>query len=337
MADKLNLPFKLSPAGKDYLWGGERLKKEFQKNIDMTPLAETWECSTHPEGPSVVSTGEFAGMLLSDVLMKNPEFIGSHPDYNGDIGLPILIKLIDADKNLSVQVHPDDEYAKVYENGQLGKNEFWYVLDAEKGAELIYGLNHQCDKDKIREYISNGELDNHLNYVSVKKNDVFFIKAGIIHAIGAGTLIAEIQQSSNLTYRMYDYDRTDKNGNKRELHVEKALSVANLESQAEPPQPIRVLKYSRGIAEEVLCRCKYFEVHRLLINADYVSFAADDISFRVLLCVDGTGEITFDKTGENALDKQDRIDIDKGDCIFVPANSVELKIRGKMQLLDIRC
>jgi mannose-6-phosphate isomerase len=329
-----NVPFMLKPAAKDYLWGGQRLNDDFEKNIDMDPLAETWECSTHPDGPSVVSGGEFDGKLLIDVLKEHPEFLGKHCEALGE--LPILIKFIDAKADLSVQVHPSDDYAKKYENGQLGKTEMWYVLDAIKDSKLVYGLKHNCSKAVMRKAIEKGELEKHLQYVPIKKNDVFFIEAGTIHAIGAGALIAEIQENSNLTYRLYDYDRVDKNGNKRELHVDKALDVSNLNSMGEPRQAMRVLKYRPGVADELLCRCKYFEVYRMLINTERrqrVTYCSDELSFRVLLCYDGCGNISY-RTEDG---RKEYIDIYKGDCIFVPANSKELVLNSVMELLDVRC
>jgi mannose-6-phosphate isomerase len=322
-------PFLLRPVGKDYLWGGSRLNDDFSKEIDMNPLAETWECSTHPDGPSVVASGEFAGMTLSEVIRQHPEFLGSHPGTTTE--LPILIKFIDAKKDLSVQVHPTDAYARKYENGQLGKTEMWYVLDAAKDARLVYGLHHDTDKESMRKSIYEGTVEKYLQKVPIRKNDLFFIEAGTIHAIGAGALIAEIQENSNLTYRLYDYDRVDKNGNKRELHVEKALEVANLKASTEPKQPLRVLKYRQGCASELLCRCEYFEVYRMLINTErsrkLVDFRADSTSFRVLLCTDGCGAVWFD--AEMFL-------FFKGDCIFVPADSVTMKIHGQAQFLDVR-
>jgi len=200
-------PFLLKPAGKDYLWGGSRLNDDFAKSIEFTPLAETWECSTHPDGPSIVVSGEFSGEQLASVLKKHPEYLGTHPCTSDE--LPILIKFIDAKNNLSVQVHPDDDYAREYENGSLGKTEMWYVLDAEKDAQLVYGLYRDMDKDKLRDSIQKGTLEKYLQKVPIKKDDVFFIEAGQVHGIGAGTLIAEIQENSNLTYRLYDYGRTD--------------------------------------------------------------------------------------------------------------------------------
>lgn len=323
-------PFLMKPSGKEYLWGGSRLNDEFSKNIDMNPLAETWECSTHPDGPSYVSEGEFDGKTLAQVLKENPQFLGTHPRTKGE--LPILIKFIDAKKDLSVQVHPDDDYAREHENGQMGKSEMWYVLDAEKDAQLIYGLYRDSDKEDLMRSISEGTLEKYLQKVNVKKDDLFYIEAGTIHAIGAGILIAEIQENSNLTYRLYDYDRVDKNGNKRTLHVEKALDAASLKGCAEPVQPMRVLKYRQGCASELLCRCKYFEVFRMMVNTErcrnFVAYQADELSFRVLLCIDGCGTIICDDGRF--------LSFFKGDCIFFPANSQKVRIHGKAQFLDVR-
>jgi len=333
-----NLPFLLKPAGKDYLWGGSRLNDDFSKNIPLVPLAETWECSTHPDGPSVVDSGEYQGMMLTDLLHQHPEFLGTHPRsvlsacHLRDDELPILIKLIDAKQDLSIQVHPDDTYAYQKENGQLGKTEMWYVLDATKDAHLIYGLVHDIDQLSIRKAIDAGNLEKYLQKVQIKKDDVFNVTAGTIHAIGAGALIVEIQENSNLTYRLYDYNRVDKNGKKRELHIDKALEVANLKATSEPVQPMRVLKYSRGCANEFLYRCKYFQVERLLLNTERIremlTIATDTNSFVVLLCVTGCGLLYCGN---------DSLPFFKGDCIFVPANSVELKIHGTAQFLKVNC
>lgn len=321
-------PIFLRPTGKDYLWGGSRINDEFGKGIALEPLAETWECSTHPDGPSFAVGGEFDGQSLAEILKAHPEYLGTHPE-RGE-GLPILIKFIDAKRDLSVQVHPTDDFAAAHENGQRGKTEMWYVLDAAKDAKLVYGLRHDTDAEALRESIENGTVEKHLQTVPIAKNDVFFIEAGTIHAIGAGALIAEIQQSSNLTYRLYDYDRVDKNGHKRPLHVQKALAAANLRSSTAPRQPMRVLHYRPGCASELLCRCRYFEVYRMLVNTERrqkVAYRADAMSFRVLLCVDGCGTVSFCNSASN---------IYKGDCVFLPADSVELSLHGQLQLLDIR-
>ena len=327
---KTNLPFFLKPAGKDYLWGGRRLNDDYAKNIDMTPLAETWECSTHPDGPSTVSSGEFEGRLLSDVLKEHPEYIGTHPQTVGE--LPILIKLIDAKQDLSVQVHPDDAYAYEHENGQSGKDEMWYVLDAKKDSRLIYGLNRTVTKEELRAGIADGSITKYLQKVPVHKNDVFYIKAGTIHAIGAGVLLAEVQESSNLTYRLYDYDRTDRNGHKRELHVEKALAVANLNEAEKPVQPMRLLNYRRGWASEFLYRCKYFQTERILLNTErireMVTVQTDSLSFMVMLCLEGSGMLRY----ENEI-----LPFFKGDCIFIPADSVPVQLHGSAQFLRVSC
>ena len=307
-----NNPLLLRPSGKDYLWGGKRLNDEFAKGIPMSPLAETWECSIHPDGPSYVVNKEFENKTLREVLEQHTEFLGiKHTN-----GFPLLIKFIDAKEDLSIQVHPDDEYAFKYENGERGKTEMWYVLDATKDATLIYGLK----RDITKEY---------LQYVPVKKGDVFFIEPGTIHAINAGALIVEIQESSNLTYRLYDYNRIDKNGKKRDLHIQKALNVARLTKAIEPSQPMRVLKYEQGKASELLCRSKYFEVYRMIINTERrqtVTYSTDGLSFKVLLCVQGCGTISY---GNESMPFY------KGDCIFVPANSKLLTIHGQAQFLDV--
>lgn len=333
----MNSPFLLRPAAKDYLWGGNRLNTDFAKGIDIYPLAETWECSTHSDGQSVVASGSFCGQTLDSVLREQPEFLGTHlREYAAASStknglLPILIKFIDAKQDLSVQVHPDDDFAARYEGGERGKTEMWYVVDAAPGTQLVCGLRHSTSPDELRRSIEGGVVEKHLQRVPVKSNDLFFITAGTVHAIGAGALIAEIQQNSNITYRLYDYDRVDKDGNRRQLHIDKALACANLEATEEPKQPLRVLSYSRGCARELLCRCKYFEVHRMLVNTAQggvsVEYVADSLSYRVLLCTEGGARVAF---ADQALECK------KGDCIFVPANSYTLYIDGSAQFLDVR-
>lgn len=330
-----NKPFLLKPEGKVYLWGGTRLRTEFGKKLAYSPLAETWECSTHPDGPSVILNGEFEGQLLSKVIRNHPEFLGKHPNTHGMVTgeLPILIKFIDAKKDLSVQVHPDDTYAMEKENGQLGKTEMWYVMDARDDAKLVYGFYHDMDKETLRRSLDEGTVEKYLQKVHIHKDDVFFIEAGTVHAIGAGALIAEIQENSNLTYRLFDYNRKDKNGNLRELHKDKAVAVSNLKGSSKPRQPMRVLKYTNGAASELLCRCKYFQVERYLLNTEVsrsmVSFATNENTFQVFLCMDGCGVIFMeDGTTMNFF---------KGDCIFVPADSITMHLHGRAQLLKVSC
>ena len=328
-----NKPFLLRPATKDYLWGGSRLKDDFWKKTDCSPLAETWECSTHPDGQSVVASGPDGGKTLGEVLRRHPEYLGTHPiqTMGGRPELPILIKLIDARDDLSVQVHPDDEYALARENS-LGKTEMWYVLSAQKGASLVCGFNQDVTVPRLRNALEKGAIEKYLNRVPVQKDDLFYIEAGTVHALGAGTIVAEIQESSNLTYRLYDYNRVDKKGNKRELHVDKALDVINLSYSANPRQPMRVLRYKRGCAGELLMRCKYFQVERLLVNAeDYrilPEIQTGSNSFHVLLCTEGRGSL---------FNEAFRLDFCKGHCVFVPADSISVKLSGKAHLLDVSC
>ena len=202
----------------------------------------------------------------------------------------------------------------------------------QSGERLFseYGLKRERTEQQMRDAIAKGTLMKDLQWVPVKKDDLFFIEAGTIHAIGAGALVAEIQENSNLTYRLYDYNRVGKDGKKRELHIDKALDVANLKGSAEPKQPLRVLKYRQGIASELLTRCKYFEVYRMIVNTERrqkVHYRADEIAFRVLLCVNGCGTISYEGG---------TIPFYKGDCIFVPADSEVLTIHGQAQFLDVR-
>lgn len=321
-------PMLLRPVGKDYLWGGNRLREEYGKKLPQIPLAETWECSTHPDGPSVVACGDFEGMGLDEVLRMHPKWLGSR--YEGMDELPILIKFIDAAKDLSVQVHPEDGYAMEHEK-QLGKTEMWYVLDAKPGAKLVYGFAHDVTEAQVRESLQDGSLGDYLQQIPVKKNDVFFVKPGTVHAIGEGVLIAEIQENSNVTYRVYDYDRVDKNGQKRPLHVEKALEVMNLKRADSPRQSLRLMRYQPGSAEEILCRCQYFQVNRVLVSSEY-RLRVENTSFQVLLVLEG------EVRAKGILAKEDAgIVAHKGHCLFLPADCGEIQVCGKGQLLRVFC
>ena len=277
----------------------------------------------------VAETGEPLGTRLS----RCPGYLGSHAMRltGGKAELPILIKLIDAKQDLSIQVHPDDDYAMEHENSR-GKTEMWYILAAKRNAELIYGFRQDLSREQLAKVLKEKRVEAVLNHVPVHQNDVFFVEAGTVHAIGAGVLLAEIQESSNVTYRIYDYDRTDRAGRKRELHIERALDVARLTASVSPRQPMRVLKYRNGCAEELLGRCKYFQVGRILLNTEiqrtFAEYQTDGNSFHVLLCIDGCG-VLF---GDHVM-----IPFFKGDCVFVPAESIPLKLHGKAQLLNVSC
>ena len=329
-SNKPHQPFVLRPVGKDYLWGGNRLNDDFAKEIPMSPLAETWECSTHPAGICSVASGTHEGKPLTEVLKDYPEMLGRHANEKGEI--PILIKLIDARENLSVQVHPDDEYAKKNENGSLGKTEMWYVLDAAPGSEIIYGFRKDTDKEEVKRALDEEKLPHLLRRVPIKKNELYYIRPGIVHAISKGALLAEVQESSDITYRLYDYHRKDKDGNLRPLHIDKALEVMDYSSSENPRQPIRVLKYTPGCASEILCRCKYFQTERLLINTERyglsMNFPALEETFQVLLCTDGSAKMVTD---------EETVELSKGKCVFVPAGNYEIKLHGMAQFLKVRC
>lgn len=316
-------PIKLEPAGKDYLWGGERLKTEYGKKSHLTPLAETWECSAHPDGLSTVAGGSFAGKTLAGVLEEHPEYLGSN--VHGE-ELPILVKLVDAKKDLSLQVHPDDAYAREHEH-QNGKSEMWYILDAQPGAELVCGFEHPMTKELLQNAVRTGNLSKHLQKVSVSKGDVFYIPAGTVHALGAGVLVAEVQESSNVTYRVYDYERTDRNGEKRELHLDKAADVLDMRARSTVRQAPRVTRYFPGNSRELLCRCKYFEVERIGVAKEF-SFPVANTSFQVLLCIEGTGTLTT--PGKT-------VGVSKGECVFLPAGLGACRLTGASVWLKIRC
>ena len=316
-----NAPFLLRPAGKDYLWGGTRLKTEYGKNLPHVPLAETWECSTHPDGQSIAASGEHEGQTLREVLREHPEYAGAAANAAGD--LSILVKLIDAAQDLSVQVHPDDAYALEHE-GQNGKTELWYVVDAAPGAKLVCGFEHDVTAEQLRAAIAEGTLQKHLHSVEVHTGDVFFIPPGTVHAIGAGCLIAEIQQSSNVTYRLYDYNRKDKDGNLRPLHVDKALDVLNLRRGFDDRQQPRLVRHTPGCAREIVGRCKCFQVERLRVNG--VFMIPPQEHFAVLLCVQGSGELCWDGG---------MLEVTAGDCMFVPAAEETQKLTGNAEWLEI--
>ncbi len=327
----LNEPFLLTPAFIEKIWGGNKLKNGYHKKTDIENLAETWECSIQQNGLSIIASGFFSGKTLKEIIENNPEILGSNTKDLKDF--PILVKLIDAKQDLSIQVHPDDEYAFIHENGNHGKHELWYILEADKNSKIIYGLNHSVSKTDIINSINNDCINNYVQSIEVKKGDVFFIKPGTIHAIGSGILLAEIQQNSDITYRLYDYNRIEKNGKTRELHIKKALDVANLDVAITPNQPMRVLRYSKSCASELLCRCKYFQVERLLIDTEHTekkySTRTDCNTFVVYLCIIGSGIMYYNEN--------DAIMYKKGDCIFIPSNSVNISFQGKSELLRISC
>ena len=309
-------PIKLKPAFKDYLWGGTRLRDDFGKDCDFEKIAESWELSCHKDGNSTVADGEFAGLTLAEYIEKNgKKVLGTNCEKFENF--PILIKLIDAKDNLSVQVHPNNEYAQRVE-GEYGKTEMWYVVDCDEGASLLYGFKHNITKEEFRERIENNTLLEVTNSVPVKKGDVFFIEAGTLHAIGKGILIAEIQQNSNTTYRIYDYGRVGADGKPRQLHIDKAVDVTNL-CPAKPYPQSEPVDMS-GWTKKRLAKCEYFTVD--VINVDTsAALEADKSSFVNILVLDGGCVLSSEGN--------DAVELKKGDSVFIPAGLGKFELTGK--------
>lgn len=311
-------PLKLKPAFQDYIWGGTRLRDEFGKECDLKRIAESWELSCHPDGMTVIMNGVNKGMTLKEYLEQ---------DWTVRVGdgaarystFPVLIKLIDACQDLSVQVHPDDNYAKEHENGENGKTECWYIMDCDEGAALAYGFNRELTKERFRESIGNDTLLDVLQIVPVNKGDVFFIEPGTVHAIGAGILVAEIQQSSNVTYRIYDYDRADADGNQRELHIDKAVDVTKTWSA--PPRRRRPPMQYDGYTADVIADCQFFTTTELHITEEAAIPASNGVSYTHLLCTDGDAALIYD--GGVVMP------ISKGESVFLTANFGAYSIRSK--------
>ncbi len=305
---------KLKPACKDYLWGGHRLVDEFDVEYDGDVLAEAWVLSCHPDGPSVIVNGEYAGKTLKEYIdEKGMEVLGTHCRRFREF--PILTKFIDAKDNLSIQVHPSNKYALKNEN-QYGKTEMWYVLDAEPGAFLYYGFKEEISREEFARRIKDNTILEVLNAVEVSKGDVLFIESGTLHAIGKGLLIAEIQQNSNVTYRIYDYGRVGKDGKKRDLHIEKALAVTN-----------RVPIMKSGESYPHVADCDYFTVDKLNLDGRLLNRMQGtvlDDSFLSVLILDGSG--TISSHGE-------KIEYKKGDSVLITAGSGDWQIEGTCDAL----
>lgn len=313
-------PVKLCPALKDFIWGGTRLKEAYNKQSDLAKVAESWELSTHSQGQSTVISGPFAGLKLSELIEKSPaEILGTRAAEFAYF--PLLIKFIDAHDNLSIQVHPDDAFALEHE-GEYGKTEMWYILECEEGASLYYGVNRELTREEFAQRIRDNTVLEVLNRVEVHKGDVFFIPSGTIHAIGKGIVICEIQQNSATTYRVYDYDRRDAEGNPRPLHIEKALQVACL-TPSGAASDAAAAKEIAGGSDRLLSHCKYFTVHCMSVK-DCVSVALTKETFRSVVVTEGEGTL---KMGGTELSLQ------KGDSVFIPAQDGNCTVSGNCEFI----
>lgn len=312
---------RLAPAFKDYLWGGTKLKERYYKRTDLDIVAESWELSTHKDGQSTIDSGKYKGMRFDAyVKLMGKEVVGT----NGATfeSFPMLIKFIDAKKDLSIQVHPDNEYAQRVEK-EYGKTEMWYIVEAEEGAHLYYGTNQELTKEEARMRIKNDTFLDVLNCVPVHKGDVFFIEAGTIHAIGAGIVICEIQQNSNSTYRVYDFGRVGKDGKPRELHIDKAMDVSNFKPLTSNFKPQGDWVTHEGYTCAMMGTCAYFTSYIYEVTRT-CTFHVDEKSFASCIIIDGEGTIQSDDT---------LLSTQKGDSFFVDANTGNITIQGKCRFI----
>ena len=311
-------PIKLTPALKDFIWGGDNLKTKWGKQTDKDIIAESWELSCHKDGPSIISNGEYKGMSLQELIDKNPSFAGKKA-LNFQF-FPILIKLIDAKTNLSIQVHPSDEYALENE-GQFGKSEMWYIVEAKDGSGVYCGFKEKYSMDEVAKALKENRILDILNFIEVKKGDCIYIPSGTVHAICGGLLICEIQQNSSLTYRLYDYDRVDAKGNKRELHIDKSLKVIDSSRVCKVNEEVKEF----DVNKKLLASCKYFTTTEIKVDYE-MAIEVNEDSFASITVVEGGGEIDVDGNKEI---------LNLGDTCFIPAGH-NYALMGRMTVIEAR-
>lgn len=307
---------RLLPVFKDYLWGGTKIRDVYGMDCDYERIAESWLLSCHPDGQSIVAEGKHKGVRFGEYLsVVGKDVLGwkCRPLH----AFPLLVKLIDANANLSVQVHPNDDYALMHEN-ECGKNEMWYVIDAEPGAGLYLGFKKDVSKEEVRRRVADNTILDVLNFYTTKKGDVFFIPTGTVHAIGSGNLICEIQQSSNCTYRLYDYNRSDKFGNQRKLQLERALDVLDF-SKYEPMD----FKEEKNEAGVILGQCKYFQATIYEVDGEE-KIKMDDSRFYSIVCIRGSGMLELVNC---------KMMVTAGESVFIPAADDVLRMHGKLTVI----
>ena len=308
-------PLFLKPLFMYRIWGGTALRDKFNYKIPSENTGECWAISSHENGDCEITNGKFKGMTLSNLWSNHKELFGNMP---GD-KFPLLTKILDANDNLSVQVHPDNEYAKENENGELGKTECWYIIDCDDDAEMIFGHNAKS-KEELEYMISNNKWSDLLRRVKVNKGDFFYVPSGTIHALCKGTLVLETQQNSDTTYRVYDYDRVDSNGNKRDLHVDKSIAVTTV-PHVENKSDYNIIENDNFKLTTFLSN-EFFSVHKLDVFSEYSS--TQDKPFELYSVIDGSGKLVSN-THEYSLNK--------GDNFILPNNFGEFKLIGNLQLI----
>lgn len=316
-------PFKFNPILKERLWGGTKLKDVLGKEIPNEITGESWEISTVPGDVSIVSNGELAGTSLQELIDHNGEdVLGKSVVERFGKEFPILIKFIDAKQDLSIQLHPNDELARERHNS-FGKTEMWYIMNADEDASLIVGFNKDVSKEEYAKSLEDDSLLTLLNYEKVKEGDTFFINTGKIHAIGAGVLLAEIQQTSDVTYRVFDFNRRDKNGNLRELHTEQALDAIDYEKKDD----FKVVYDREEDVVNDMVTCPYFTTNYIDLTKDLEQDISNRDSFTIYMCVGGSVAIA---------NEHGSVTIQNGETALVTANSkkVHLKTSGA-KLLEV--
>ena len=313
-------PLVFEPILQDRIWGGTKLKTDLGKNIPTQTTGESWELSAVEGNVSVVKNGAFAGKPLTDLLEDYPDdILGTAVHKRFGKQFPLLFKFLDAREDLSIQVHPNDALAKERHNS-FGKTEMWYVMQADEGSRIIVGFNHKSSAEEYLEKLESKKLIDILNEVPAKKGDVYFLETGTIHAIGAGIVIAEIQQTSDITYRIYDWDRVDANGNGRQLHVQEALDAMNYNTTDTQKEYNKEENISNAMVD-----CPYFTTNFLPLNGT-ANITKNGESFTVYICTEG--EYTIEMDGETYNFK-------KGDTVLVPAAVGAFSLAGEATLLEI--
>lgn len=313
-------PLTFIPIFKERIWGGTKLKDYLNKSFDGNQIGESWELSTVENDVSIIADGDFFGMNLKELIEKYPtEILGSKSIDKYGLEFPLLFKFLDAQQDLSIQVHPNDELAKLRHNS-FGKTEMWYVLQADENAKLIVGFKDKINKDDYLGLIKNKKLVEALNEIPVKKGDAFFLETGTVHAIGAGVLIAEIQQTSDITYRLYDWDRVDAEGNERELHTDLALDAINFDETNTQVKYSKILNQSSEVVN-----CPFFKTNILPVSGEYFWKKRED-NFSVLMCTHGDFSLYFDN---------EEYFFQKGDTILIPAIIEEFALIGNATILEI--
>ncbi|WP_057913805.1 mannose-6-phosphate isomerase, class I [Peribacillus muralis] len=308
-------PIFLKPVCQDRIWGGTKLREEYGYEIPSETTGECWGISAHPNGPSIVESGQFAGKSLNELWKKQPDLFANPPEAE----FPLLTKILDANMDLSVQVHPDDLYAKVHENGELGKTECWYIIDCDEDADIIFGHSAQT-KQELETMIEEEKWSKLLQRVKIKPGDFFYVPSGTIHAICKGTLVLETQQSSDTTYRVYDYDRTDMDGNKRELHLQKAIDVTTVPQTEQRTHD----KVERVTSAEIttFTEAEYFSVYKWDVNGTFEY--NNEKSYLLCSVLNGAASI---------LTEDGEFPLKKGTHFIIPATLKRFKIKGEATLI----